>query len=255
MTRPSGSVGTSPYARGSSTRVRCSETSAPAVVCADTSRRMSRPVRMSPLKMRTGSPGAAVQPGGDVAYGAAGAQRLGLGDVLQVQAERRSVPEMRFEDLGEVGGGHHDVLDAGGAQPCQLVREERARPPPAPSAWACSRSAAAAGCPCPRRGGWLQSPVVCFLPGTSGQSMQDGRTPGDGATVGRPVRGFGVARPERRGNPVPNLVPRQPRFAPLAALARTRAALPESPGRTPACGFRAPCDRTRQNASLPGTPG
>lgn len=57
VTLPVSSVGTRPKARGSSTRVRWSETSAPDLACEVTSARMSRPVRMSPLKMRTGSSG------------------------------------------------------------------------------------------------------------------------------------------------------------------------------------------------------
>ena len=51
---------------------------------------MSRPVRMSPLKIRTGSSGPECRRGGDVADRAAGAERLLLGDVLDVQAERRN---------------------------------------------------------------------------------------------------------------------------------------------------------------------
>ncbi|SCF66199.1 hypothetical protein GA0115255_101852 [Streptomyces sp. Ncost-T6T-2b] len=57
VTRPVASVGTRPKARGSSTRVRWRETSAPETVCEVTRARMSSPVRMSPLKMRTGSSG------------------------------------------------------------------------------------------------------------------------------------------------------------------------------------------------------
>lgn len=57
VTRPSSSVGTRPNALGSSTRVRCSETSAPDDAWVATSAPMSRPVRMSPLKMSTGSSG------------------------------------------------------------------------------------------------------------------------------------------------------------------------------------------------------
>lgn len=57
VTRPEGSVGTRPYARGSSTRVRCRDTSAPVDSCVATSAWMSSPVRMSPLKIRTGSSG------------------------------------------------------------------------------------------------------------------------------------------------------------------------------------------------------
>lgn len=57
VTLPVASVGTRPKARGSSTRVRWRETSAPEVACAVTRARMSSPVRMSPLKMRTGSSG------------------------------------------------------------------------------------------------------------------------------------------------------------------------------------------------------
>ncbi len=56
-TRPVSSVGTSPYALGSVTFVRCRETSAPVVSWVRTSAPMSRPVRMSPLKIRTGSSG------------------------------------------------------------------------------------------------------------------------------------------------------------------------------------------------------
>ena len=83
------------------------------------------PVRMSPLKISTGSSGRGVQPRGHVADGAAGAERLLLGDVLEVEAQRRAVAEVRLEDLGEVGRGEHDVLDARRSCPCQLVREER----------------------------------------------------------------------------------------------------------------------------------
>ena len=61
-------------------------------------------------------------------------------------------------------------------------------------------------------------------------------------------------RPLARPRGASTLVPHQARFAPLAALARTLGALPESPGRTTTSGFRAPCDRTRQDASLPGEP-
>lgn len=57
VTLPVASVGTRPKARGSSTLVRCSETSAPEVACAPTRARMSRPVRMSPLNTMTGSSG------------------------------------------------------------------------------------------------------------------------------------------------------------------------------------------------------
>lgn len=57
VTRPVESVGTRPKARGSSTRVRWSETSAPEEEWVATRAWMSRPVRMSPLKMRTGSSG------------------------------------------------------------------------------------------------------------------------------------------------------------------------------------------------------
>ncbi len=57
VTRPVGSVGTRPYARGSATLVRCRETSASTRRCSATRARMSRPVRMSPLKTRTGSSG------------------------------------------------------------------------------------------------------------------------------------------------------------------------------------------------------
>lgn len=60
VTLPLSSVGTSPKARGSSTRVRWRETSAPDSACEATRARMSRPVRMSPLKMSTGSSGPAV---------------------------------------------------------------------------------------------------------------------------------------------------------------------------------------------------
>ena len=44
--------------------------------------------------------GLAAQPVGDVADAAAGAERLDLGDVLEVEAERRSVAEVLLEDLG-----------------------------------------------------------------------------------------------------------------------------------------------------------
>lgn len=57
-TRPDESVGTSPYALGSVTLVRCRETSAPDDRCVLIRAGMSRPVRMSPLKIRTGSSGA-----------------------------------------------------------------------------------------------------------------------------------------------------------------------------------------------------
>ncbi len=68
--------------------------------------------------------GCRVQAGGDVADGAAGAQRLLLGDVLQVQSERRPVTEIRLEHFGEVGRGQHDVLHTRGAGARQLVGEE-----------------------------------------------------------------------------------------------------------------------------------
>ncbi len=57
MTRPSASVGTTPKARGSPTSVRCRVTAASASRCRRTNATMSRPDRMSPLKMTTGSPG------------------------------------------------------------------------------------------------------------------------------------------------------------------------------------------------------
>ncbi|CAM5538707.1 hypothetical protein STANM309S_00859 [Streptomyces tanashiensis] len=68
--------------------------------------------------------GARVQSRGDVAYRAAGAEGLLLGDVLQAQAEVRAVTEVGLEDLGQVGGGEHDVLHAGGAGPGQLMGQE-----------------------------------------------------------------------------------------------------------------------------------
>lgn len=69
--------------------------------------------------------GSRVEPGRDVADRAAGAEWLLLGDVLQMQSEARAVTEVRLEDLGEVRGGEHDVLDARSSRPGQLVGEER----------------------------------------------------------------------------------------------------------------------------------
>ena len=80
---------------------------------------------MSPLKIEDRVVGARAQPGGDVADGAARAERLLLGDVLQVEPERGAVAEVRLEDLGQIGRGQHDVLDARRPGPRQLVREER----------------------------------------------------------------------------------------------------------------------------------
>ncbi len=68
--------------------------------------------------------GPGVEPVGDVADGAAGAEGLLLGDVLEVEPEVGAVTEVRLEDLGEVRGGHHHVFDAGGAGAGQLVGEE-----------------------------------------------------------------------------------------------------------------------------------
>lgn len=65
-----------------------------------------------------------VQPGRDVPEGAARAERLLLRHVLDVQPQRRPVAEVRLEDLGQVGSGQDDVLDARRCGPRQLVREE-----------------------------------------------------------------------------------------------------------------------------------
>ncbi len=67
----------------------------------------------------------AAQPAGDVADAAAGAQRLGLLDVLQLDAERLPVAEVAGEDAGLVGRPEHDVCDAGVADAREQVREER----------------------------------------------------------------------------------------------------------------------------------
>ena len=93
VTRPSGSVGTQPNALGSATLVRVSVTSAPVrVMRGEQVRAGRRRDRMSPLKISAVSPRSA---GGDVADPAAGAERLGLDDVVEFDAEPRAVAEVR----------------------------------------------------------------------------------------------------------------------------------------------------------------
>jgi hypothetical protein len=56
---------------------------------------------------------------------AAGAEWLGLVDVVDRQAELRAVAECLGEHLGSVGGRQHDVRDSVLGRHRQLVREER----------------------------------------------------------------------------------------------------------------------------------
>ena len=61
----------------------------------------------------------------DVADAAAGAQRLVLDDVLDLQAERRAVAEVVGEGLGQVGRAEHDPPHARRAGTREQVGEER----------------------------------------------------------------------------------------------------------------------------------
>ena len=62
---------------------------------------------------------------GSVADRSPGAQRLVLGDVGQAHAVPAAVAEDREEEVGVVGGGEHDVPDAGGRELADLVLQER----------------------------------------------------------------------------------------------------------------------------------
>ena len=61
----------------------------------------------------------------DVGDAAAGAERLLLDDVVDLQAELRSVTELGLEHLRLVGRAEHDVLDARRGDPRQQVGQER----------------------------------------------------------------------------------------------------------------------------------
>ena len=69
--------------------------------------------------------GVVPQLGRDVGDPAAGAQRLVLDDVVDLQAQLRAVAELRLEDARLVGGAEHDVLDAGRGDPGQQMGQER----------------------------------------------------------------------------------------------------------------------------------
>ncbi|PQM49647.1 hypothetical protein C1Y40_00123 [Mycobacterium talmoniae] len=62
---------------------------------------------------------------GDVGDAAAGAQRLGLGHVLDLQTQLGAVPEFGLEHPGLIRRAQHDVLDAGGGDPRQQVGDKR----------------------------------------------------------------------------------------------------------------------------------
>ncbi len=59
-----------------------------------------------------------------VADTTAGAERLGLGDVLDLESEVGPVGEVLLEDLGLERGAEHDVLDARLTDPREQVGEE-----------------------------------------------------------------------------------------------------------------------------------
>ncbi len=61
----------------------------------------------------------------DVGDPAAGAERLVLDDVLDLQAELRSVTELGLEHARLVGGAEYDVLDACRGDPGQQMGQER----------------------------------------------------------------------------------------------------------------------------------
>jgi hypothetical protein len=69
--------------------------------------------------------GVVAQVVGDVGDAAAGAQRLFLGDVVDLQAQLGTVAELGLEDLRLVRRAQHDVFDARRGDPRQQVGEER----------------------------------------------------------------------------------------------------------------------------------
>ena len=69
--------------------------------------------------------GGAQQRGRGVAQPTAGAERLGLGHVVECEPERTAVAEHRLEVGRMVGGRQHDVLDADGSELGQLVLQKR----------------------------------------------------------------------------------------------------------------------------------
>lgn len=65
------------------------------------------------------------QPRQHVADTAAGTERLGLGDVLDLETEVGTVGEVLLEDLGLERGAEDDVFDACLTDPCEQMGEER----------------------------------------------------------------------------------------------------------------------------------
>ena len=69
--------------------------------------------------------GSTAQPRSDIANTTTGAHRLGLGDVFEVETERRTVTEMRLEGLRPIRRGEHHMIDTGRLRPGQLMGKER----------------------------------------------------------------------------------------------------------------------------------
>ena len=122
MTTPSASVGTQPNARGSPTRTRCSVTSAPLSSMAVQQRAQVGARQHVAVEHHRG---VVPQLGRHVGDAAAGAQRLVLDDVVDLQAELGPVAELRLEHRRLVRGAQHDVLDARRGDPRQQVGQER----------------------------------------------------------------------------------------------------------------------------------